>query len=208
MNFLKLRQLEMKLSGLSGFPRPSPHFEQYQTPPGLAARLLYHAFVKGDIQGKRVCDLGSGTGIFSIGASMLGARDVVGVEIDEEAIRVAKENAIRLEVGPLFIQGDLRDPDLALQLGTFDTVVMNPPFGAQNAHADRPFLDAALGIGEIVYGIFNAGSRNFVESYIRGRACIDEAIGGSFPLKRTFFFHKREIQEIAVEILRLRRVEP
>jgi putative methylase len=197
----------MKLSGLSEFPHPSPRYEQYQTPPGLAARLLYHAFVKGDIQGKRVCDLGSGTGIFSIGAALLGAEDVVGVELDGEAIRVAKENAIRLEVGPRFIQGDLRDPGLPLLLGTFDTVVMNPPFGSQNAHADRPFLDTALGLAGVVYGIFNAGSRDFVASYIHGRACIDEAIGGTFSMKRTFFFHKRETQDIAVEILRLRRVE-
>ena len=55
---MKLKQLEMTLQRLAGFSRPRPALEQYQTPAPLAARLLYHALMKGDIEGKRVCDLG------------------------------------------------------------------------------------------------------------------------------------------------------
>ena len=42
--------------------------------------------MKGDIEGKVVCDLGSGTGVLAIGASLLGAASVKGVEIDEKAV--------------------------------------------------------------------------------------------------------------------------
>ena len=51
-----------------------------------------------------------------------------------------------------------------------DTVVMNPPFGAQKAHADRPFIDLALSIAPVAYSIFNAGSAQFIETYTAERA--------------------------------------
>jgi putative methylase len=82
---------------------------------------------------------------------------------------------------------------------------MNPPFGAQSAHADRPFIDAALEIGQVVYGIFNAGSRPFIEEYIRERASVEEVIAAQFSIRRTFSFHTRDIREIPVEIIKLRR---
>lgn len=40
----------------------------------------------------RVLDVGCGSGILSIGAALLGAPDVLGIDIDDEAIRVSKEN--------------------------------------------------------------------------------------------------------------------
>ena len=203
---MRLKQLEMRLSGLSGFSRPDPRFEQYHTPAGLAARLLFHACMRGDITGRRVCDLGSGTGVLAIGALLLGAREAVGVELDSGALTVARENALQANTRPIFVQGDVQDPGLPGTLGTFDTVVMNPPFGAQAVHADRPFIDAALRLAGVVYGIFNAGSREFVASYIAGRGTIDEAVGGSFSMKRTFFFQRNDVQEVPVIILRILRM--
>ena len=94
---MKLKQLEMTLQRLAGFSRPRAALEQYQTPAPLAARLLYHALMKGDIEGKRVCDLGCGTGILAIGAALLGAASVTGVDIDERALAVARENADLLD---------------------------------------------------------------------------------------------------------------
>ena len=87
---MKLKNLEMMLQRLAGFSRPRASLEQYQTPAPLAARLLYHALMKGDIEGKRVCDLGCGTGVLAIGAALLGAETVTGIEIDEKAVEVAE----------------------------------------------------------------------------------------------------------------------
>jgi putative methylase len=72
-------------------------------------------------------------------------------------------------------------------------------------HADRPFIDCALAIAPVTYGIFNAGSTPFVETYIAGRATIAGRVSGTFPIKRSFAFHTKDVQEIAVEILRLVR---
>ena len=203
---MKLKTLEMTLQRLAGFSRPRAVLEQYQTPAPLAARLLYHALMKGDIEGKRVCDLGSGTGVLAIGASLLGAESVTCIEIDERASEIARKNAALLETDVEFISADVKDAGLPGRAGACDTVVMNPPFGAQKAHADRPFIDLALRLAPVTYGIFNAGSTSFVKTYTEGRGEIAERVGGSFPIKRTFAFHTKDVQEIEVEILRLIRI--
>lgn len=203
---MKLKQLEMTLQRLRGFSRPRAALEQYQTPAPLAARLLYHALMKGDIEGKAVCDLGCGTGILAIGAALLGAAPVTGVDIDERALAVARENAYLLGVDITFLATDLREGGCRDRIGACDTVVMNPPFGAQKAHADRPFIDCAIAAAGVTYSIFNAGSIPFVEAYTAQKAEITEKIGGAFPIKHTFAFHTKDVQEIGVEILRLKRI--
>ena len=42
--------------------------------------------------GYKVLDVGSGSGILSIAAAKLGASDVLGIDIDEDAVRVSNEN--------------------------------------------------------------------------------------------------------------------
>ena len=56
-------------------------------------------------------DIGSGSGILSIAAALLGAKKVDGVDIDPVAVKVAKENADINDVGDKlhFILGDLCD---------------------------------------------------------------------------------------------------
>jgi putative methylase len=203
---MKLKQLEITLQRVRGFSRPQAALEQYQTPAPLAARLLYHALMKGDIEGKRVFDLGCGTGVLAIGAALLGANTVVGIDIDERALAVARENAALLDMEVTFLAADLREGGCRERIGPCDTVVMNPPFGAQKAHADRPFIDCALTFAGVTYSIFNAGSIPFLVAYTAQKAEITEKIGSVFPIKRTFAFHTRDVQEIEVEILRLKRI--
>ena len=202
---MKLKHLEMILQRISGYSHPRAALEQYQTPAPLAARLLYHALMKGDIKGKTVCDLGCGTGVLAIGAALLGADCVRGVDSDPQAVKGAIANAALLDAEVAFIVADVRDAALPGLLGSCDTVIMNPPFGAQKAHADRPFIDLALSIAPVTYSIFNAGSTQFIKTYTAERAEIDERVGGVFPIKRTFSFHTHDVQEIEVEILRLIR---
>jgi len=47
-----------------------------------------------DSSGKSLLDIGTGSGILAIGASLLGFQTVVGIDIDHEAIEVAKENVV------------------------------------------------------------------------------------------------------------------
>jgi putative methylase len=202
---MKLKQLEMTLQKAKGYEKPRPSLEQYMTPAPLAARMLYHALMKGDIEGKHVCDLGSGTGVLAIGAALLGAKSVKGVEKDPNAVAVAQENAALLGADVEFITADIQDKTLMEKISPCDTVIMNPPFGAQKIHADRPFVDLALTAAPVVYSIFNAGSTSFIKAFIRKRAEVAEQVGSAFPIKRTFAFHTRDVLEFEVEILRLVR---
>jgi len=208
---MKLRQLEMELQRCRGFEKPRVSMEQYQTPAPLAARLLYDAFLKGDIEGKSIVDLGCGTGILSIGAALLGARTVTAIDADNDAIRIARKNAELFGVDITFVIVDLKNTpsinSLKTDIGPCDTVIMNPPFGAQkqNVHADRAFIDHALELAPITYGIFNLGSTEFISKYIEKRGTITDRISGVISLKHSFAHHTREVQDISVEILRLER---
>lgn len=199
---MKLRKLEILLEGFETFPAPDPALEQYVTPPVVAARMLFHAYMRGDIEGKSVLDLGCGTGVIACGAALLGAGEVSGVDIDPAAIAAARRNAEKAGVDVEFTVSDIVD----FEYRRFDTVVMNPPFGAQKKHADRPFIDKGLECADVLYGIFNEGSTPFIRSYIRDRGEIDEIVSCGFPIKRTFAHHKKDCLEIGVEIIRITKI--
>ncbi|MCD6367858.1 MAG: 50S ribosomal protein L11 methyltransferase, partial [Candidatus Aenigmarchaeota archaeon] len=135
------KDLEIVLQSLEIFSNPKPHLEQYSTPSSAAATLLWKAYMDGEIFEKVVYDLGCGTGILSIGAMLLGARKVVGVDLDADALRIARKNALRLGVNVSFVREDVKDLEARA-----DVVVQNPPFGSQRKGNDRIFIEKSLEI--------------------------------------------------------------
>lgn len=75
----------------------------HSTTAGMASMLLEE-----DLKGKRVIDMGTGTGILGILAKKLGAGDTLGIDIDEFAIENAKENGSLNDVEIAWIAGDDR----------------------------------------------------------------------------------------------------
>lgn len=69
----------------------------------LCMKLLENHLEVGD----QVLDVGCGSGILSIAASLLGASKVLGVDIDPEAVRVSKENVDLNGVPVTIMYGDL-----------------------------------------------------------------------------------------------------
>ena len=55
-------------------------------------QLMIEALLDGDVAGKRVLDMGSGTGVLAIVAAKLGAESVLAVEIDDMAEESVREN--------------------------------------------------------------------------------------------------------------------
>jgi putative methylase len=142
--------LEMALSQTKPHLTPSPSLEQYTIPAETAATMLYiAAYSYQNIVGKRVLDLGCGTGRLALGAALLGAKEVVGVDIDKEAVKMAAVNAAKL--GAENVQWVAADIDAIT--GRFDTVLQNPPFGVQKRGADQRFLERALQLGTMVYSL-------------------------------------------------------
>ena len=143
--------LERFLSQVASQPNPKVHLEQYTVSEQIAANMLYvAAYVNDDIVGKSVLDLGCGTGRLALGALFVGAKDVVGVDIDRLAIQTAKENSknICLADAVQWVLGDLN-----VVVGRFNTVLQNPPFGVQTREADRAFLVKALEVSNCVYSL-------------------------------------------------------
>ncbi|MBR2590964.1 MAG: 50S ribosomal protein L11 methyltransferase [Clostridia bacterium] len=74
--------------------------------------------------GCEVLDVGCGSGILALSALLLGAKRAEGVDIDEKAVKTARENAARNgfdEAQAVFTQGDLTEKIH----GSFDVIVAN-----------------------------------------------------------------------------------
>ena len=199
---MKLKNLEIHLQKVQGFRNPVAGLEQYMMPAPLAARFLFDAFLHGDIEGMKVLDLGCGTVMLSVGAALLGG-DVTGVDGDSSALLTAEENAASQKLDITFRREVVRAE--TAEADSYDTVIMNPPFGAQNEHADRPFIEAALISAPVVWGIFNKGSIPFIKAYTKDTAEITDIVAAKLSIPRQFFFHTKDIMEIPVEIVRLER---
>ena len=92
----------------------------------LCAGMLEEAVTPGC----RLLDMGTGSGILSIAALLLGAREAVGVDIDPVAVRTAGENAALNGFGPdrfTPVCGELvHNKNLAARLGSgFDLIAAN-----------------------------------------------------------------------------------
>ncbi|KAI5061296.1 hypothetical protein GOP47_0023801 [Adiantum capillus-veneris] len=139
---MKLKQLEASISQLIQFQNPKIELEQYSTGAHIASRMLYMANSSyNDIGGKVVVDLGCGCGTLGVAASLLSADHVIGIDIDAEALDVARVNSEEFEGTIDFIQGNVAD--CKLKGWKVDTVVMNPPFGTRKKGADMMFLSSA-----------------------------------------------------------------
>jgi putative methylase len=150
-------ELEMLLSQVAPHPSPKPNLEQYTIPADVATTMLrIAAYTYGDIVGKVILDLGCGTGRLALGAAFLDAKQVVGVDIDKEAVMCAHENSKKanLQGKVQWIAGDVN-----VVRGSFDTILQNPPFGIQNRNADRKFLEKALEVGKVIYSLHKGGSK-------------------------------------------------
>lgn len=198
---LKKKELELILQRLQSHPEPSPKLEQYTTPAGIAADILFIAYP--DIVGKNVLDIGCGTGIFAIGAKILGAKKSTGIDIDEKALAVgdAYKKALGLDV-------EFNHCRISEFSGRYDTVLMNPPFGAQkkHKHADRDFLAKALELAPVVYSFHLLETENFVKDFVANRnAVITFEKRYKFPIPYMFKFHTKKLKMFEVVAIRIER---
>ena len=199
--------LARRLEAVRDFDDPSPELEQYLTPPEIAAHILHVAALQGDLTGKTVVDLGTGTGMLAIGASIGAPERVIALDVDPVALDRARRNEshVRTASEPLidWVQGDVSRHPLSLSGAT---IVSNPPFGAQrgNRHADRPFLEAACDLASVSYTIHNEGSQEFVESFAADHGgAVTHAFRATFSLENQFEFHEDDRRELEAEVFRI-----
>lgn len=199
-------QLTQQLGVVAGFDNPRADLEQYRTPPELAATLVHTADLHGDIEDRLIVDLGCGTGMLALGATLRGPSAVLGVDLDPSPLDIARENERRIATTtPIgWVRGDATRAPVCPSGPT--TVVMNPPFGAQssNEHADRAFLNTAATLADVSYSIHNADSADFVEAFATDNAgTVTHAFGTEFALPHQFDFHDDDERTIDAEVFRI-----
>ncbi len=193
------RQLEIQLAKLQIVDKPDLKLEQYPVSPEVAAELLYMAgFEHDDLKG-RVIDLGTGTGRLAIGAVLMGAGHVVGVDTDSNSLALARRNA---EVARVEI--DWVESEVDKISGLYDTVIMNPPYGTRTIHADTRFLDRAFQLSPVTYSIHKSSTRGFLKEYVQqsGRR-IDVARRMMLKIPHMFRFHTRRWASVEVDLCRI-----
>ncbi|KAI9007768.1 methyltransferase-like protein 5-like protein [Hyaloraphidium curvatum] len=205
---MKLKQLESNLSSVKPFQEPNVWLEQYPTPAGIAARVLYTAdTVYGDIDGLMVADLGCGCGMLSLGAAQLGA-SVTGVDIDDRVFETLLENCEEVELDSDELELIKADVEKISLRGQFDTVIMNPPFGTRSKGADVAFLQKALEIAPTVYSLHKTSTREFLFSKAKAWNVEAEVVANLvYDVKASYSFHKKASQNIEVDFWRFTRDE-
>jgi putative methylase len=194
---MRRSELVRRLEAVPPFLRPRPDLEQVVTPAEAAADLLETAVRLAGLEGSSVADLGCGTGRLAIGAALLGAAPVVGVDVDPDPLPLARGTAEAAGVTVEFVEADVRAWERPV-----DLVLMNPPFGAQRRHADRPFWEAARRIaGRWLFAFSLAESRTFIARWAVARdARIIETHPVAWTLGRTFPHHTHARAPISVDL--------
>jgi predicted RNA methylase len=198
---LSKRRLEIQLGKLKILERPNLKLEQYPVSSEAASELLYMAGFEHDDLDGRVIDLGTGTGRLAIGAALLDAREVVGVDVDEQALALARQNAQMTEVQVEWVQSDIEEI-----MGKFDSVIMNPPYGTRKIHADTRFLERAFQLAPVVYSIHKSATREFLLQFVtRLGSQVDQVRSMRMTIPHLFGFHEKKRATVEVDLYRMVR---
>jgi len=186
-------QLAIQLSKLNTFSEPKVSLEQYQTESEIAAEILWLAYLNNDIENKTVADLGCGNGIFGIGSLILGAKKVIFLDNNKEAITLTKLNLRSISnKNYKIINKDIKDFK-----NKVDTVIQNPPFGTKIKHSDKTFLEKAFSITNNIYSIHKSETKDFlIKLAKKNNFTLTNYLQIKFKLKRTMPFHKKQSYQV------------
>lgn len=109
--------------------------------------------------GKRVLDLCCNTGGFAVYAAARGATEVVGVDIDEDVIEIAKGNARLNDVKPKFVQADIFPylRDAANRGDQYDVVILDPAKMTRDREQVIAALKKYLDMNKLALGVVKPG---------------------------------------------------
>ncbi len=219
MKIRSKKELAVALSKLKGFISAKVRVEQYITDSEIAADVIWNCYNLGDLKGK-IADLGAGTGILGIGALIMGVERVVFVESESKAVEMLRKNleiAKKLEseegcLGTMVESGEsegwakIIEGDLSIYIGKADAVIMNPPFGTKNKHADKAFLEKAFSVAPVVYSFHKSNTAGFVSAISRDYGFkITHEWKYKFPLHYSMEFHRKKVKYIDVSVFRMEK---
>ena len=195
------KQLEIELSKIiDDFKEPKIKFEQYMTPPEIAAFMIHYAWMKGEIENKKIIDIGAGTGMLGIGAAFLGG-NVTMIEIDKDAYEILKNNVAKTDHEIRLINKNIFDFDFDEE---YDTALINPPFGIKSKNKDMDFIVKASKISKHIFSIHDGSESNInnIKSlFEKNNLEIIESLIMDFSLKSTYPWHEEKNKILKVMLL-------
>jgi putative methylase len=195
------KQLEIELSKIiDDFKEPKIKFEQYMTPPEIAAFMIHYAWMKGEIENKKIIDIGAGTGMLGIGAAFLGG-NVTMIEIDKDAYEILKNNVAKTDHEIRLINKNIFDFDFDEE---YDTALINPPFGIKSKNKDMDFIVKASKISKHIFSIHDGSesNKNNIKSlFEKHNLKIIESLMMDFSLKSTYPWHEEKNKILKVMLL-------
>ncbi len=146
--------------------------------------------------GKRVLDLCCNTGGFGIYAAVRGAAEVVGIDIDEAVLEIARGNARLNNVRPRFVQADIFPwlRDAAANRERFDVVVLDPAKMTRDREQVIPALKKYLDMNKLALGVVKPGGL-FATFSCTGLVSEEQFLD---MLRRAAFYAGRTVQVLKV----------
>ena len=146
--------------------------------------------------GKRVLDLCCNTGGFGVYAAARGAEEVVGIDIDEAVIEIAKANARLNNVRPRFVQADIFPwlRDAATNGERFDVVILDPAKMTRDREQVIPALKKYLDMNKLAMGVVRPGGL-FATFSCTGLVSEEQFLD---MLRRAAFYAGRTVQVLKV----------
>lgn len=171
---------------------------RYETEELVANVLMYYDEV---FDGKEVdtLDIGTGSGCLAITLDIEEPNmTVTGIDISEEALKVARQNNINLNGSATFLQGDLFAP---VQGKKYDVIVSNPPYIPQGEYVEDLVVenepDIALFGGEDglhFYRLILEQAPNYVND--RFLIAFEHAYDKAKELKKLILKHFKDVKII------------
>ncbi len=206
------KHIAIAISQLEGFRKPKVFLEQYETDGDACAFLVINAIA--DISGSCVVDLGCGTGNLSLACYLGGAKFVLGVDIDKDALFTAKKNRDSLADMGYISDYERRNVQFAcfdissfFPRRRFDVCVMNPPFGIRRRRMDRLFLSKAFEVADVVWTFLSCDSEPFVRKFAEENGFIlTHTLKTEIHLRMKLPFHRRKVEHLPVDLYRVERI--
>ena len=146
--------------------------------------------------GKRVLDLCCNTGGFAVYAAVRGASEVVGIDIDQAVIDIAKGNARLNDVRPRFVQADIFPwlRDAANNGEAFDVVILDPAKMTRDRDQVIPALKKYLDMNKLALGVVKPGGL-FATFSCTGLVSEEQFLD---MLRRAAFYAGRTVQVLKI----------
>ncbi|WP_159016893.1 class I SAM-dependent rRNA methyltransferase [Cognatiluteimonas profundi] len=148
------------------------------------------------VAGQRVLDLCCNTGGFGVYAAVRGAAEVIGIDIDDDVLDIAKGNAKLNDAHVKFVQADifpwLRDAGNRGDL--FDVVILDPAKLTRDRDQVIPALKKYLDMNKLALGVLRPGGLLATFS-CTGLVSEEEFLG---MLRRAAFYAGRTLQVLKV----------